>query len=86
MVLPFLVRLRAYSVNSVSSVVETSLAAGYSQMSYGPVHHRDTERTENSQRTIRSITHSIHEEPFFLCLWILLGSGLAAGANIAPAA
>ena len=48
---PVLVRLRTYSVNSVSSVVETSLATGYDQM-VTDVHHRDTKRTENSQRTL----------------------------------
>jgi len=42
--------LCAYSVNSVSSVVETSLATGYNQW-FTDYHHRDTERTEDSQRT-----------------------------------
>ena len=65
----FLVRLRAYSVNFVSFVVETSLAAGYNQM-VTDVHHRDTERTENSQRTPGSITHSIQRGTKYM-----LGSG-----------
>ena len=47
----FLDRLRTYSVSFVSSVVETSSAAGYSQM-VTDVHHRGTERTEDSQRLL----------------------------------
>jgi hypothetical protein len=47
----FIDRLRTYSVSFVSSVVETSLAAGYSQMVTN-VHHRGTERTEDSQRLL----------------------------------
>ena len=37
-------------MNSVSSVVETSLATGYNQW-FTDYRHRDTERTEDSQRT-----------------------------------
>ena len=42
--------LCAYSVNSVSSVVEMSLATGYNQW-FTDYNHRGTERTEDSQRT-----------------------------------
>jgi len=51
MIFQFLVRLRTYFVNFVSFVVETSYAAGYNQM-VTDVHHRDTERTKNSQRRL----------------------------------
>jgi len=46
----FLVRLRTYSLSSVNSVVETSQACWLSAVT--DVHHRGTERTEDSRRLL----------------------------------
>jgi hypothetical protein len=68
MIFQFLVRLRTYSVSFVSSVVENvACLLVYNQM-VTDVHHRGTERTEDSQRrllfyypldTVRSLKNDI---------------------------
>ena len=65
MIFQFLVRLRTYSVCFVSFVVENVACLLVIDQMVTDVHHRGTERTEDSQRALRSITHSIQRGTYF---------------------